>query len=189
MRLTYNNKKSIKITLLEKTRIIFSKSNITICGPLGKVFYSSFFDKCKYNLIVHKDFIMIAISDQAIVKVVHLSKLYNLIQNLMFGVHFFFSKKLFFVGIGVRVWIKTIDKTRNVLMIKIGFSQDLYITIPNNLVIFSIKPAVVLIRGLQKEKVNQFSNFIRSYKIPDRYKGKGILYKDEAISLKPGKKN
>ena len=75
------------------------------------------------------------------------------------------------------------------LLIKVGFSEDLCIKIPKSFLIFSLRPNLLLIRGLTKEKVNQFASFIRLHKKPKPYKGIGIQYYGENFVLKPGKKN
>lgn len=186
--------KCFKIDLIKNTKIFFFKQNIFISGPRGLIMYKQL---ANYNNFV------INISKTCLVGYKHTQncqilknqkyldlKFFNLLHSLMYNVHFFFSKKLVLVGIGLRAWIKQVEKTKkNVLLIKIGFSKDLYIEIPQNLIVFSLRPTLILIRGLSKEAVTLFTSCLKQLKKPDFYKGKGIQYKNEIIFLKPGKKS
>lgn len=93
------------------------------------------------------------------------------------------------VGIGLKAWIKTLKNTQKILLIKAGFSEDLLINIPKSILIFSLRPTIILIRCLSKEKATQFASLVRLHKKPENYKGIGIQYQDERLLLKPGKKN
>ena len=46
----------------------------------------------------------------------------------------------------------------------------------------------LIISGKSSQKVSQIASLIRKYKTPEPYKGKGILYDSEKITLKEGKK-
>jgi large subunit ribosomal protein L6 len=46
----------------------------------------------------------------------------------------------------------------------------------------------VLIKGTDKQRVGQVAAEIRGIRPPEPYKGKGVKYSDEKISLKEGKK-
>lgn len=177
-------KQSIVIKLIENTRVLFFENFLIINGPKGMLAYPK--NKGKYTIILKEHFFVILLE---IENLNEKSKLSNLVKNLIFGVHFFFSKKLVLVGIGLRSWIKAFKNNKKVLLIKVGFSEDLSIVIPKAILVFSLRPTILLIRGLNKEKVNQFSSFIRLCKKPEKYKGIGIQYQNEVLLLKPGKKN
>lgn len=178
-------KQSITIKLAKDTRILFFENYLIVKGHKGTIAYPGFKDKNKYTLILKKNCITISIGCFLTNKL----KLANLIQNLVFGVHFLFSKKLIFMGIGLRSWIKTLKDNKKILLIKAGFSQDISIIIPKSILVFSLRPTVILIRGLNNEKITQLASFIRSHKKPENYKGIGIQYQNESLLLKPGKKN
>jgi large subunit ribosomal protein L6 len=181
-----NYSKIFKVTFSKKTAIIFYNNNIIINGTYGTIVFSRFLNKNKYIINLTEN--SVSISKKNAIAYSKLLKLINLLKIIFFGVNFLFSKKISLVGIGFRIWIKNL-KNIKVLLIKVGFSKDLYIPIPNNIIIYSLRPTLILIRGLQKFKVNQFCSFIRWFKKPDAFKGKGILFKDEIIFLKPGKQN
>jgi large subunit ribosomal protein L6 len=58
----------------------------------------------------------------------------------------------------------------------------------NNLNVYSHKATTIFISGNSNKNVSQTAALIRSYKKPEPYKGKGILYDNEKIVLKEGKK-
>jgi large subunit ribosomal protein L6 len=58
----------------------------------------------------------------------------------------------------------------------------------NNLNVYSHKATTIFISGSSNQNVSQTAALIRSYKKPEPYKGKGILYDNEKIVLKEGKK-
>jgi ribosomal protein L6P/L9E len=100
--------------------------------------------------------------------------------------NFFFCKKLYLKGLGFKVI--SIEQN-NVIVLKLGFSHFVQIKIPSKdqLTIYTNKN-LILIEGLQKEKVGNFANKIKSFRLPDSYKGKGIWYKNETKILKEVKK-
>jgi len=92
---------------------------------------------------------------------------------------------LYLKGLGFKI---NVLKESNVLQLKLGFSHLIYLKIPEE-----ITKIVLLKKGLRLESYNVeiLGNFIfkiRSYKIPDSYKGKGLYYKYEKEKLKVIKK-
>lgn len=185
--MSFTNNNSVNIKLIEKTRIFFFKQNIFISGPRGLIVYKKLLNYQNFTFILSKKNLFCFQKDKASI-LNNSVRLYNLLNTLICTVHYFFSKKLVLVGIGIRAWVKHFEKNK-ILLIKIGFSRDLYIQIPKNLIVLSLRPTLLLVRGLNKEAVSLFSAFIRRLKTPDVYKGKGIFYQNESSLLKPGKKS
>jgi len=98
-----------------------------------------------------------------------------------------FCKKLKLVGVGFRVSTFEI-LTNNFLHFKLGYSHSIYFKIPKNLKTFCMKSNTLFIVGDSYSFVTQIAALIKSLKIPELYKGKGILYTTEKIVLKEGKK-
>lgn len=105
------------------------------------------------------------------------------IFNMIHGVLYGYKKILKLVGVGYKAHI---DNTT--LVLKLGYSHEIYYEIPKDIQIVCTKPTEILIFGISKEYVNQISNDIRSFKKPDSYKGKGLLFENEKLILKEGKK-
>lgn len=112
----------------------------------------------------------------------------NKLESLINGLSTFHYKKLNLVGIGFRGWVY-FDKSRNcqILSIKLGFSRDVLIFIPSNIIILCLRSTLILIKGIDKEEVSQIARYIKLIKVPDSYKGKGVRYENEIIFIKPGK--
>ena len=78
------------------------------------------------------------------------------------------------------------SKVQN-LTLKLGFSHDIYLDIPENVEVECPNNSTILLKGNQKDLLSQFAAKIRSYRLPEPYKGKGILFKNEVVRRKQGK--
>lgn len=185
--MNFKKKGSVTIQLFENTQILYYQNFIILKGKRGSIAYL-FRDPQRYSLIVKTNKIFIFDTAVSIKPKSQLLRLVHLVKSLMFGVHFFFSKKLSFVGVGLRCWLKSDKNKKKVLLIKVGFSEDICIFVPKTVSVFCLRPTLILIRGLNKERVHQFASLIRSHKKPDSYRGRGIQYSGEIITLKTGKK-
>lgn len=98
-------------------------------------------------------------------------------------------KKLKLVGVGYKVF-KINDKRFDykLLHFKLGYSHNIYYKIPNTVNIKIRQSNKLFILGDDYDLVSQISSIIKNYKYPEPYKGKGILYFNESIKLKEGKK-
>lgn len=110
-----------------------------------------------------------------------------LLKQMLLEISLFFCKKLNLVGVGFRVSIlKKLDM--DLLHFKLGYSHSIYFKIPKDLKVCCLKTNKLFIIGNSYLFVTQIAALIRSYKMPEPYKGKGILYATEKIKLKEGKK-
>lgn len=110
-----------------------------------------------------------------------------LIKQIVLEISFVFSKKLIFVGVGYKAFLIGLFKN-HLLHFKLGFSHQIYFKISNLLNVFCLKATTIFIFGNSYQEINQISATIRSYKYPEPYKGKGILFENEKIIIKEGKK-
>lgn len=98
-----------------------------------------------------------------------------------------YCKKLKLFGVGYKAsLIKQPDD--NILHLKLGYSHSVYFKLPKNLSIEITKKNFLFLSGNSLEEVSSTAAAIRKLKLPEPYKGKGILYVDEKIQLKVGKK-
>ncbi len=107
-----------------------------------------------------------------------------LVNSMIIGVSKKFSKKLQLSGIGYRI---TITKS-NIINMSLGYSHIITYCLPEGIHAKSPSPTEIIIEGVDKQLVGQISANLRSYRVPEPYKGKGIRYSDEVVRIKEAKK-
>ena len=107
-----------------------------------------------------------------------------LIQNAVIGVSQGYTKSLEIVGVGFRG-----DLAGNKLTLKLGFSHDIVYTVPEGIKLTVADGYKITIEGFDKQLVGAVASTIRAFRKPEPYKGKGVRYSDEQVTIKPGKKN
>ena len=105
----------------------------------------------------------------------------SLLQNMVTGVTEGYEKKLEVNGVGYRA-----SKAGKKLTLNLGFSHPVEMEDPEGIE-STVDGNVIVVKGIDKEKVGQFAAEIRDKKRPEPYKGKGIKYSDEVIRRKVGK--
>lgn len=110
-----------------------------------------------------------------------------LLKQLLLDISYISCKKLKLVGVGFRVSLVEMPGF-DLLHFKLGYSHAIYFKIPKTLTIFCLKSTKLFLIGNASMFLTQIAALIRSYKVPEPYKGKGILYTSEKITLKEGKK-
>jgi large subunit ribosomal protein L6 len=105
------------------------------------------------------------------------------LANMVAGVTKGYERKLELVGVGFRAAVA--GKSLNLTL---GFSHQVNFAIPDGITIEAPTQTEVLIKGIDKQRVGQVAAEIRGIRPPEPYKGKGVKYAGEQISLKEGKK-
>ncbi len=105
------------------------------------------------------------------------------LANMVRGVTRGYEKKLELVGVGFRAQVA--GKTLNLTL---GFSHPVNVPIPEGINIETPSQTEILVKGIDRQKVGQVAAEIREIRPPEPYKGKGVRYANEQISLKEGKK-
>ena len=105
-----------------------------------------------------------------------------LIANMVHGVTNGYSKTLEIVGVGYRA-----QKKGNVLVLSLGYSHTIDYPEPGGITLECPRQDVVVVSGIDKQKVGQVAAEIRSFRPPEPYKGKGVRYQGEQIRRKVGK--
>ena len=106
-----------------------------------------------------------------------------LVTNMINGVTTGFTKKLTIIGVGYKAQVQS-----KLLNLTLGYSHPIVYNIPEGITIETPTPLEVIIKGIDKQLVGQVSADIRSFRPVEPYKGKGIRYSNEQISLKETKK-
>ncbi len=106
-----------------------------------------------------------------------------LVANMVNGVSKGFEKKLTLVGVGFRA-----AATGSKLNLQIGFSHPVAKEMPAGIKVECPTQTEILIKGSDRQVVGQIAAEVRAIRPPEPYKGKGIRYADEKVSLKETKK-
>jgi large subunit ribosomal protein L6 len=106
----------------------------------------------------------------------------TLINNMLIGVSEQFLITLILQGVGYRASVQ--GKS---LVLNLGFSHPVNIDIPDGITVEVVKNTTINIKACDKEQLGLFAARVRSWRPPEPYKGKGILYQGEQILRKAGK--
>ena len=105
------------------------------------------------------------------------------LANIVTGVTKGYERKLELVGVGYRAAVA--GKTLNLTL---GFSHPIAIDMPEGITVEAPSQTEIVIKGIDKQRVGQIAAEIRDLRPPEPYKGKGVRYAGEQITLKEGKK-
>jgi large subunit ribosomal protein L6 len=105
------------------------------------------------------------------------------LANMVRGVTKGYEKKLELVGVGFRAQVQ--GKNLNLTL---GFSHPVTVAIPEGINIETPSQTEIVVKGIDRQKVGQMAAEIRDIRPPEPYKGKGVRYAGEQITLKEGKK-
>ena len=106
----------------------------------------------------------------------------TLINNMVIGVSEQFDLTLILKGVGYRAAVQGKE-----IVLSLGYSHPVKIEIPKDISVEIVQNTTINLKSCDKELLGLFAANIRTWRQPEPYKGKGILYKDEQIIRKPGK--
>lgn len=106
-----------------------------------------------------------------------------LVNNMVSGVSEGFERRLNLVGVGYRAQAQGTK-----LNLNLGFSHPVAFEAPQGIALETPSQTEIVVKGADKQQVGQVAAQIRAFRSPEPYKGKGIRYSDERISLKEAKK-
>lgn len=154
---------------------------VNISGPKGKI-------DVKFNPLLinvsseNNEVVVKRLNEDKETKMLHGTINAN-IANAIIGVSQEFKKELVLKGVGY----KAKQEGKN-LVLTLGYSHPIVLPIPEGIKLEIPSATEVAVVGASKEKVGEFCAIIRRYRPPEPYKGKGILFKNEQIIRKVGKK-
>ena len=154
---------------------------VSVTGPKGELK-----NNFKKDIKISKEDGKITLTrknDEKAVKSLH-GTYRTLIQNMAVGVTNGFKKELDIVGVGYRAQL-----AGNKLVLQIGYSHTVEIESPTKETKIEVDKNQTHLRiiGIDKQIVGDLAAYIRSIRLPEPYKGKGIKYSDEKIRRKAGK--
>jgi large subunit ribosomal protein L6 len=169
----------IPVKIPQGVKVTFQNEVMTVEGPKGKLTQ-------KYHTVISfesgdGEIIVARANEEKQTKSFH--GLYrNLLNNMVIGVSSGFSKALTVTGVGYRAEVQG-----KILLMSLGYSNEIFIGIPNDLSVAVEPNGKVVISGIDKQRVGEFASQIRKLRLPEPYKGKGIRYENEQIRRKVGK--
>lgn len=180
-------KRGVKIE--DKVEIKQENNQVIVSGPKGT---HSFDLKDNYcvEIIDGQAFIKTHSKDKEQQKKAFCGLYTRLLRNAVIGVHSGFVKKLGLIGVGYKAQMKG-----NSITLLLGYSHPIEYAIPEGVSVTLPDQTNILISGVDKQLVGQVAAEIRSYRKPEPYKGKGVLYYIdpdagilEKIRMKEGKR-
>lgn len=107
-----------------------------------------------------------------------------LINNMVTGVSKGFEKRLEIIGVGYRA-----QSNGKKITLNLGFSHPVEFEAFEGVTIEMDKDNknVIVVSGINKQKVGEAAAQIRKFRPPEPYKGKGVRYTDEYVRRKAGK--
>lgn len=107
---------------------------------------------------------------------------WSLINNMIIGTSTGFTKNLVLNGTGYRAKL-----SGKKLELSLGFSHPVEVEVPEGIECSMDGQTKILIGGIDKQQVGQFSANVRKIRPPEPYKGKGVRYENEHVRRKAGK--
>ena len=107
----------------------------------------------------------------------------QLVNNMVTGVTKGFEKKLSLVGVGYKAQAQGAK-----LNLTVGYSHPVVMDMPAGVTATTPTPTEIVIKGSDRQRVGQIAAEVRAVRPPEPYKGKGIRYSDEKITIKETKK-
>ncbi len=109
-----------------------------------------------------------------------------LINNMVVGVSEGFTKTLELVGVGYRA-----SNQGQILELSLGFTHNIFLQLPKEINLETKternKNPLIILSSADKQLLGQVCSKIRSFRMPEPYKGKGIRFEGEVVRRKSGK--
>lgn len=167
------------IEIPEGVEVSLEPGSVTVKGPKGTL-----------NQAIHRD-IRIA-RDDSVLRVERPSDerthralhglTRSLVANMVEGVTKGFEKRLEIHGMGYRAMLE-----ETTLTLHLGYSHPIVYEAPDTIEFELSGRDIIIVRGIDKQKVGQVAAEIRAFRKPEPYKGKGIRYVGEVLRRKVGK--
>jgi large subunit ribosomal protein L6 len=168
------------VVVPDKVDVTVGATDVTVKGPLGTLKQT-----LASRVVVKRegDKVTFAAADESQEANALSGTMRNLVANMVHGVKTGFERRLTLVGVGYRA-----QAQGNKVNLSLGFSHPIVHLLPDGVKAETPTQTEIVIKGVDKQKVGQTAAEIRAYKPPEPYKGKGVRYSDESVSLKETKK-
>jgi len=168
------------IDIPEKVTVETGAGTIRVKGPKGELNWN-YPDKTKVS--VDGSIISVERSgDSKVEKALH-GLVRSIISNMVVGVSQGYKKVLDIVGVGYKAQV-----AGNKIVFALGYSHPIEFLLPEGIsAAVDAKQVQITLNGIDKQQIGQVAASLKSLRMPDAYKGKGIRYAGERIKLKAGK--
>ena len=110
----------------------------------------------------------------------------SLVNNMVVGVSEGYKKELELVGVGYRV-----SNQGNLIELSLGYTHPIFLELPSEVKVETKSERnqnpLIILESADKQLLGLICAKIRSFRMPEPYKGKGVLFKGEVIRRKSGK--
>jgi large subunit ribosomal protein L6 len=106
----------------------------------------------------------------------------TLVNNMVVGVSEQFQLNLRLNGVGYRASVQ--GKS---IVLNLGYSHPVDLEIPEGITVDVKQNVNINLKSCDKDQLGLFGATIRSWRPPEPYKGKGIIYEGEIVKRKAGK--
>jgi len=168
------------VVVPDKVEVTVSATELTVKGPLGTLKQS-----IARGVAVKRegDKVTFAATDDSKEANALSGTMRAIVANMVNGVKGGFEKRLSLVGVGYRA-----QAQGNKLNLSLGFSHPIVHLLPEGVKAETPTQTEIVIKGVDRQRVGQVAAEIRAYKSPEPYKGKGVRYTGEQVTLKETKK-
>ncbi len=168
------------IALPKGVDVSISADQISVKGALGTLVRPV---NAQVTVSNHEGKLMFAPANESVAADSMSGTMRALVANMVDGVSKGFEKKLSLVGVGYRA-----QAAGNKLNLQIGFSHPVGKDMPAGIKVECPTQTEIVIKGSDRQAVGQIAAEVRAIRPPEPYKGKGIRYVGEKVSLKETKK-
>ncbi len=153
---------------------------ITVKGPLGTLV-----QQASADVVVERagDALQFKAASDSIRSNAMSGTMRALLANMVQGVTKGFEKKLTLIGVGYRA-----QAAGDALNLSLGYSHPIVHKMPAGVKVETPTQTEILIKGIDRQQVGQVAADVRAYRKPEPYKGKGVRYSDEVVTIKETKK-
>ena len=161
---------------------------VTVKGPKGEL--SQFVDP-SINVAIEDGHVMLTENENEMLDNIKQRHAFHglyrsLVNNMVIGDSEGYKKELELVGVGYRV-----TNTGQLLDLSLGYTHNIYMQLPKEVKVETKaernKNPLIILESADKQLLGQICAKIRSFRMPEPYKGKGIKFVGEEIRRKSGK--
>lgn len=168
------------VAIPAKVEVVLSADSIAVSGPLGKLSQRL---TDAVNLKREGETITFVAANDTKHSSAMSGTLRALVANMVQGVSEGFSRKLTLVGVGYKA-----NAQGALLNLELGYSHPVNHKMPAGVTVETPTQTEVILKGVDKQVIGQVAAQIRAYRAPEPYKGKGVRYSDEVVTIKETKK-